>query len=103
MLAAVTQAKHSLHTPYAAMYLLIANRCLAEAATLKLVHDRCIKDAPEDEVEALWSGAYELRKKGTEALKDATARGALLFFGQPAAIDAAQVIELRAIPKGPAC
>ncbi|WP_289241698.1 hypothetical protein [Delftia sp.] len=74
--------------PGQAIYLILATDRGAEAATLRALWERRTKSSAEKD--ALWSGYYELRRLAQNAIDDVVRKGALLFFGQQAAIHEAR-------------
>lgn len=71
-----------------AIYLIVATDRGAEAAALRAIWTRRTKDSAEKR--ALWSGYYALKRQAENAVDDVVSQGALLFFGQQAAIDEAR-------------
>lgn len=91
MSAAVTEAKHTLNKPYAAMYVSLIEQATASAALLLALYQRRGKSSPEKE--AIFQGYCALRKEAEELVNAASERGLLLFIGQPFAIDTARALE----------
>lgn len=76
--------------PAQAIFLIVATDRGAEATMLRKIWARRARDSAEKD--ALWSGYYELKRLAENAIDDVVSRGALLFFGQQAAIDEARRI-----------
>ncbi|MFG0674222.1 hypothetical protein [Delftia sp. WSY_7] len=74
--------------PGQAIYLILATDRSAEAATLRALWNRRTESSAEKD--ALWAGYYELRRTAEIAIDDVVRKGALLFFGQQAAIHEAR-------------
>lgn len=91
MSAAVTEAKHTLNKPYAAMYVSLIEQATASAALLLALYQRRGKSSPEKE--AIFQGYCALRTEAEELVNAARERGLLLFVGQPVAINAARLME----------
>lgn len=90
-MSATAQVLHSLHKPYAAMFLVLEAKRRAESDVLNTMNRRKKKDGPEKD--ALWSGAYQLEQQAEKHLEQAVKCGVLLFVSQPAAINAALALE----------
>ena len=90
-MSTTAQIQHTLHKPYAALYLVIEADRRAESDVLNTMRRRRKKDGPEKD--ALWSGYYELERLADDHLREAIRLGVLLFVGQPAAIEAARALE----------
>lgn len=79
----------SLNKNGANLWLVWATQELKEA---KVLEELWYKQANGTVRDAIWSGYYELKRKGEESTQKLRDRGGLLFFGQPAAIKAARTI-----------
>lgn len=91
MSIAVTEAKHTLHKPYAAMYVSMIEQATTSATQLLTLFQRRRTDSAERE--AIFHGYCALKKEAEELVIAARERGLLLFVGQPVAINAARLME----------